>query len=175
MRRLAAMVLVLYLALTACSKKELLKKHSEADVEFVHAMMPVHEQAIHMSELAIEHANSPDTEKIAATIKSKQEEEVKTMEELLHEWGMEKGHGGEATQEMLPEEEIKELEETRGVEFDKLFLKQMIEHHHGAIKLAEEYEHEHKGENKEIEKLAAEIKRGQEHEIEEIERELVGL
>ncbi|MDQ3570620.1 MAG: DUF305 domain-containing protein, partial [Actinomycetota bacterium] len=65
------------------------------------------------------------------------------------------------------------LEEAKGVEFDKLFLEDMIEHHKGAITLAEKAEHD--GENKEVKKMAAEIKRGQEHEIEEMEKELVGL
>jgi uncharacterized protein (DUF305 family) len=59
------------------------------------------------------------------------------------------------------------------VEFDKLFLKGMVEHHKGAISMAEEAEH--KGENKEVKKLAADIKRAQEREIEEMEKELVGL
>ena len=180
MRRLAVMVAVLALALSACTSKEELKKHNEADIQFVRAMIPHHEQAIHMAELAAEHANSPDTKKIASTIKTKQEEEVKTMEKLLHDWGVkleEAGHdthGSKPTHPgMLSEEQLKELEETRGVEFDKLFLERMVQHHEGAITIAEEAEH--KGENKEVKKLAAEIVRGQEHEIEEMEKELVGV
>ncbi len=74
---------------------------------------------------------------------------------------------------MLSDQQLKELERTRGVAFDKLFLKNMIEHHEGAVHLAEEAEH--KGENKEVKKLAAEIKRGQEREITEMEEVLVGL
>ena len=176
MKRLAAMVAVLALALTACSNKEEAKKHNDADVTFVEGMIPHHEQAIHMSELADKHANSPDVKKIASTIKTKQEEEIKTMEKLVHEWGvkLKEGHGhGGAHSGLLPEHQIKELEEAKGVEFDKLFLRGMIEHHKGAITMAEEAEH--KAENKEVKKLAAEIKRGQEHEIEEMEKELVGL
>lgn len=182
MKRLVAVLAVLGLVLTACGSKEEAKKHNEADVEFVQGMIPHHEQAIHMSELAAKHANSPDVKTIASTITTKQEEELKTMETLLHEWGVKKeeagghdAHGGAKAMHpgMLPEAELKELEETRGVEFDKLFLKSMVEHHKGAITMAEEAEH--KGENKEVKKLAAEIKRGQEHEIEEMEKELVGL
>jgi len=45
--------------------------------------------------------------------------------------------------------------------------------HKGAITRAEEAEE--KGENKEVKKLAADIKRAQEREIEEMEKELVGL
>ncbi len=176
-RRLAALLALLSLVLTACSNKEEAKKHNEADITFVQGMLPHHEQAIHMAELAAKHANSPDVAKLASTIKSKQEEEIKTMEKLLHEWGAKRenehgGHGG-GHPGMLPEHQMKELEEARGVEFDKLFLRGMIEHHKGAIAMAEEAEHH--GENKEVKKLAAEIRRGQEHEIEEMERELVAL
>ncbi len=181
MKRVATMLTVVGLLLTACGSKEEAKKHNPADITFVQGMIPHHEQALEMSELAIKHAVSPDVETIASTIKTKQEEEIKTMETLLHEWGVKKeagGHdahgGGKALEPgMLSEEQIKELEEAKGVEFDKLFLKDMIEHHKGAITMAEEAEHD--GENKEVEKLAAEIKRGQEHEIEEMEKELVGL
>ena len=178
MKRLATMFAALVLVATACSSKEELKKHNEEDVTFVQEMIPHHEQAIHLTELADKHANSPDVTKIASRIKTKQEEELKTMEKLLHEWGKKKeegGHGGHtpAHSGLLSEEKLKELEEAEGVQFDKLFLRSMIEHHEGAIKLAEEAEH--KAENKEVKKLTAEIKRGQEHEIEEMERELVGL
>ena len=182
MKRLVAVLAVLGLTLTACSSKEEAKKHNEADIEFVEGMIPHHEQAIHMSELATKHANSPDVKTIASTIATKQEEEIKTMEKLVHEWGVKLepagGHGehggtGAIRPGMLSEAQLKELEHARGVEFDKLFLKGMVEHHKGAIVMAEEAEH--KGQNKEVKKLAAEIKRGQEHEIEEMEKELVGL
>ncbi len=181
MKRLVAVLAVLVLALTACASKEEAKKHNEADIEFVQGMIPHHKQALKMSELAAKHANSPDVKTIASTIKTKQEEELKTMETLLHEWGVKEeagghdAHGGSEAKSpgMLTEQQLKELEEARGVQFDKLFLKSMVEHHKGAITMAEEGEHN--GENKEVKKLAAEIKRGQEREIEEMEKELVGL
>ncbi len=182
MKRLLTVLALLGLALAACASKEEAKKHNEADIEFVQGMIPHHEQALHMSELAAKHANSPDVKTIASTITTKQEEEIKTMETLLHEWGVKPekagghdAHGGAGTMHpgMLSDSKLKELEEARGVEFDKLFLKGMVEHHKGAITMAEEAEH--KGENKEVKKLAAEIKRAQEREIEEMEKELVGL
>ena len=179
MYRLAALLAALSVVVTACSSKEEAKKHNEADLAFVQGMLPHHEQSIHMAELADKQANSPNVRTLASTIKTKQEEEIKTMEKLLHEWGAKRGdehggHGGGHGQDhLLPEHQIKELEEARGVEFDKTFLRAMIEHHKGAITMAEEAEH--KGDNKEVKKLAAEIKRGQEHEIEEMEKELVPL
>ena len=173
MKLLATVLALAALSPAVCTTKEELKKHNKEDVSFVQAMIPHHEQAIHMVELVLEHGNSPDVRKLATTIKVKQEEELKTMEHLLHEWHMKKEEHGPKHPGMLSEEKLKELEETEGVEFDKLFLELMIEHHEGAIHLAEEAEH--KGENEEVEKLAAEIKRGQEHEIEKMEMELVGL
>ncbi len=173
MKRLVAVVAVLGLALAACASKEEAKKHNEADIEFVQGMIPHHQQALKMSELAAKHANSPDVKTIASTITTKQEEEIKTMETLLHEWEVKVDMGTMQHPGMLSEAQLKKLEETEGVEFDKLFLKDMVEHHEGAITMAEEAEH--KGENKEVKKLAAEIKRGQEREIEEMEKELVGL
>lgn len=179
MKRLVSVLACLVLGLSACGSKEEAKKHNEADVEFVQGMIPHHEQAIHMSELAEKYANSPDAKRIASAITTKQEEEIKTMEKLLEEWGLEKegeghdAHGGAMNPGMLSDQQVRELEETRGVEFDKLFLKDMVQHHKGAISMAEEAEE--KAENKEVEKLASEIKRGQEHEIEEMEKALVGL
>lgn len=87
MKRLLTVLALLGLALAACASKEEAKKHNEADIEFVQGMIPHHEQALHMSELAAKHANSPDVKTIASTITTKQEEEIKTMETLLHEWG----------------------------------------------------------------------------------------
>ena len=175
MQRVRTLLVVLAIVAGACKSEEEVKKHNEEDVALVQAMIPHHEQAIHMTELADEHANSPDVKKLASTIKTKQEEEIKTMETLLHEWGQHKegGHGGAQHPGMLSEQQLKKLEETEGVAFDKLFLTNMIEHHKGAIHMAEEAEH--KGENKEVKKLAAEIVRGQEHEITDMEEMLVGL
>lgn len=173
MKRLAAVLALLALTAAACTSKEEVKKHNEEDVAFVQAMIPHAEQAIHMTELAKEHANSPDVEKLASTIKTKQEEEIKTMETLLHEWGLKKEEGHAMHPGMLSEQQLQELEHTEGVAFDKLFLNRMIEHHEGAIHMAEEAEH--KGENKEVKKLAAEIKRGRETEITDMEQMLVGL
>ena len=38
---------------------------------------------------------------------------------------------------MLTEEQLATLDKARGVEFDKLFLKDMIQHHQGAISMVE--------------------------------------
>ncbi len=178
MKRLAAVLALLAVTAAACTSKEELKKHNEADVEFVQGMIPHHEQAIHMAELADEHANSPDVKKLASTIKTKEEEHLKTMETLLHEWGVKKeeghgGHGGGQRPGMFSEQQLQELEHTEGVAFDKRYLHMMIEHDEAAIHMAEEAEHD--GENKEVKKLAAEIKRGKETEITDMEEMLVGL
>src|SRR5262249_10367568 len=39
---------------------------------------------------------------------------------------------------MLSDEQLKQLDAARGVEFDKLFLKFMIQHHQGAVSMVED-------------------------------------
>jgi len=181
MKRLVAMLAVLAIAFAACTSKEEAKKHNDADIAFVQGMIPHHRQAIRMSELAGEHASSPDVKTIASTIITKQDEELKTMDKMLEDWGAKEmgemsgmsGMSGMDHPGMLSDPQLKELEQARGVEFDKLFLKGMVQHHKGAVTMASE--EDEKGENKEAKKLASEIKRGQEREIEEMEKQLVGL
>lgn len=64
---------------------------------------------------------------------------------------------------MLSDDEIRELEKARGVEFDRLFLEGMIKHHEGAIDMAEDVAD---STNKEVAKLAKSIISTQRAEIE---------
>ena len=64
---------------------------------------------------------------------------------------------------MLSDDEIRELEKARGVEFDRLFLEGMIKHHEGAIDMAEDVAD---STNKEVAKLAKSIISTQSAEIE---------
>jgi len=66
---------------------------------------------------------------------------------------------------MLSEAEMTALENATGAEFDRLFLEGMIEHHEGAIDMAER--HQENGENAEALALLASII---ETQIAEIER-----
>lgn len=112
-----------------------------ADVAFATMMIPHHEQAIEMADLVL--AKSGIDERIATlatAIKAAQGPEIDDMTEWLTEWGypynssgMEgMDHGG-----MMSGEDMSALEAATGAEANRLFLEQMIEHHEGAIDMAE--------------------------------------
>lgn len=150
--------------------------HNEADVAFAQSMIPHHEQAIAMAQLAGERADSQEVLDLAARIEAAQQPEIEQMEAWLEEWG-EDGDGmsgmdmeddGEMQMEGgMSDEDMTSLEAATGAEFDQMFLEMMIEHHRGAISMAETEVAE--GTNGEAIQLAQTIMEDQEAEIAEME------
>ena len=105
-------------------------------------MIPHHEQAVDMAELAQEHATDAEVVDLAAQIAAAQQPEIDEMTGLLEEWGepvaME-GHEGMSMGGMATEEQMTELGAAHGADFDKLFVELMIVHHEGAVTMAEEH------------------------------------
>jgi uncharacterized protein (DUF305 family) len=120
--------------------------HNTADVTFTHGMIPHHEQAITMSDLALQQAARPQVKSLASRIKAAQAPEIEKMKGWLTSWGEPHtapsgghgGHGGGQMSGMLSDAEITQLRSASGPQFDKLFLEGMIRHHEGAIVMAEE-------------------------------------
>lgn len=104
---------------------------------FAQMMVPHHEQAIQMSELAPSRTETAEVLALAEKIKLGQEPEIELMESWLGEGhshdNSHAGHGG--MDGMLTGEEMAALEAASGLEFDKLFLEGMIKHHEGAIEM----------------------------------------
>jgi uncharacterized protein (DUF305 family) len=104
---------------------------------FVEMMVPHHEQAIQMSDLAPSRTQTPEVLAMAEKIKLGQEPEIELMEGWLGEGhshdNSHAGHGG--MDGMLTEDEMAALEAASGSDFDKLFLEGMIKHHEGAIEM----------------------------------------
>ena len=119
---------------------------SAADAMFAQMMIPHHEQAVEMSTLAETRASSPEITELAARIKSAQQPEIDQMTAWLEEWGLPvmpgmdamAEHGGHGMSGMLTEEQLADLEAASGPAFDRLFAEFMIEHHEGAIDMAED-------------------------------------
>ena len=107
---------------------------SGSDIMFAQMMIPHHQQAIEMSDLAIKISKNSDVVKLAKQIKAAQTPEITQMRNWLsaanasetmdHSMGM----GG-----MLSDAEISTLSKSTGKTFDSLFLTGMIAHHEGAI------------------------------------------
>ena len=108
------------------------------DIMFAQMMIPHHQQAVEMATMAKSRALSPEVKALAIKIKAEQAPEIAQMTGWLEdsnapmEMGHDMGMGG-----MLGDAEMQKLEESQGAAFDRLFLKGMIEHHEGAIEMAQ--------------------------------------
>lgn len=119
---------------------------SAADAMFAQMMIPHHEQAVEMSTLAETRASSPEIKELAAEIKGAQQPEIDQMTAWLEEWGMPVmsgmdamgEHGGHGMSGMLTDDQMQQLADAQGPEFDRLFAEFMILHHEGAIDMAED-------------------------------------
>lgn len=119
-------------------------KHNSADVDFAQMMIPHHKQAVEMSDmlLAKDGADSRVRD-LAQKIKDAQNPEITKMTGWLKQWGatvpdsssgmsgMDHGDG------MMSQADMDKLKQATGAEASKLFLEQMIQHHQGAITMAQ--------------------------------------
>ena len=151
---------------------------NDADVMFAHMMIPHHEQAIEMSDIALDPTvGASDVVKSLATrIKGAQDPEIATMKAFLTTW--KKGltpdssmdHSGSMSG-MLSGEDITKLSSLRGAEFDRAWMTGMIAHHEGAIEMAKEVLED--GKDTAVKALATAVATAQDSEILEM-KELLG-
>ena len=123
------------------------QRFTDADVHFMTAMIHHHAQAIEMARLAPTHGASASIEVLAARIINAQNDEIATMQAWLRDRGQPVPevhvtgthvmvHGAAHDMSMpgmLSPEQLRQLDEARGAEFDRLFLTYMIQHHRGAV------------------------------------------
>lgn len=142
---------------------------NDADVAFAQGMIPHHEQAVEMAELADGRAESPEVIDLAARIKAAQDPEIEEMRGWLEDWGQEMPDAmdHESMSGMMSDDDMMGMEGASGAAFDEMFLTMMIEHHEGAIEQAETELDE--GQNAEAEELAQTIIDAQQAEIEEMQ------
>ena len=106
---------------------------------FAEMMIPHHQQAVDMSDLALKKSTNPSILDLAKRIKDGQSAEIIQMQSWLgssESNSMMSDHSGHSMGGMLTEEEFSKLESSSGVTFDKLFLEGMIMHHEGAIDMS---------------------------------------
>lgn len=136
------------------------------DAMFVAMMIPHHEQAIEMSDLVPSRSDSQEVKDLARQIKDAQGPEIEQMSGWLREWGMTAGgmdHSGHGMDGMMSDAEMIELKGLSGAAFDTKWLEMMIEHHEGAITMAEGVRKN--GSDQRVRDLADAIIEGQEKEI----------
>ena len=109
---------------------------SGPDAMFFQMMIPHHQQAIDMSNLALKTSKNAELIALAKNIIAAQSAEITQMKQWLSDAGeftdvpdhMGHGMGG-----MLTDAEFADLAKATGTEFDKLWLQGMIGHHEGAL------------------------------------------
>lgn len=150
--------------------------HNDSDIMFAQQMIPHHEQAVDMAEVALRRATDPTVKDLANRIKGAQDPEIQQLKGMLKKWGaaaesdMEgMDHGSMSEPGMMSDQELARLEQAGGSEFDVMWTQLMIEHHQGAIEMAKAELRE--GSDAEAKALARRIVDAQEAEI----REMTGL
>jgi uncharacterized protein (DUF305 family) len=109
------------------------------DVMFAQMMIPHHSQAVELSALAEANTTNPVILDLASRIDGVQHTEIHTMEAWLAAAGssaVDHGSHGMSMPGMVGAADMAALEKARGAEFDVLFLSHMIQHHEGAIDMA---------------------------------------
>lgn len=111
------------------------------DVMFAQMMIPHHQQAVEMADLALDAkaGASDDVRTLAADIKAAQDPEIRTMQGWLTSWGAPAGEGMDhGMPGMMSETDMTSLEDASGTDFDRQWLTMMIAHHEGAITMAQD-------------------------------------
>jgi len=153
--------------------------HNDADIAFAMGMVPHHQQAIEMADMILgKDGIDPQVMSLAEKIKAAQGPEITLMKGWLDSWGspyesmgdMPGMHMGAG---MMSEEDMARLDSATGVEASKLFLEQMIEHHNGAIEMANVQTSD--GSNPDAVELAKNIIKSQTAEIDEMQAILASL
>ena len=170
------------LALTACGggSSESAAGFNDADVEFAQGTVAHHEQAIEMSESALDPTTAAGAavRDLARRISDAQDGEISTMSGWLKTWNKPvqmdttDGHDMADMEGMMSADELKQLGSATGTEFDRLWLTMMIAHHKGAISQSKTAQD--KGKHADVKALAAEIITAQQGEITEMQSLLGG-
>lgn len=164
---------------------------TQADVKFMTGMIAHHAQALVMSRLAPENGASPQVQTLASRIINAQKDEIATMQQWLRdreqpvvkydidginltitiegeEWTDYRKMRG-----VLSQQQLEALSQATGQDFDQLFLKQMIEHHAGAVFMVDNlFDKDGAAQDNESYRLASNIQVDQKTEIERMRKML---
>lgn len=164
--------------------------HTEADTRFMSSMIGHHAQAIVMSGWAPTHGADPAVRRLAERIINAQEDEIASMQRWLKSRGepvpetsaagMKMTMGGHEHMMLMPgmltEAQMRQLDQARGPEFDRLFLTFMIQHHKGAVSMVQDlFGSRGAAQDETVFKFANDVSVDQSTEIARMEKMLAGL
>jgi uncharacterized protein (DUF305 family) len=122
-----------------------------ADVDFMSHMIGHHAQALVMAGWAPSHGANPSVRILAERIINAQQDEIATMQQWLRDRGkpvpdpkaagMKMMMNGVEHEMLMPgmltQDQMNQLDQSRGPEFDRRFLTFMIQHHRGAVAMVQ--------------------------------------
>ena len=161
-----------------------------ADVNFMKGMIGHHAQALVMAGWAPSHGASPAIQTLAGRIINAQRDEIATLQSWLRDRGLPvpeatpgpvrmtmNGVEHDMTMPgMLTDAQMKELDAARGPEFDRLFLRLMIQHHQGAVTMVKElFDTAGAAQDQTVFKLASDVSADQSSEIVRMQKMLASL
>ncbi|MCY7402915.1 MAG: DUF305 domain-containing protein [Nocardioides sp.] len=149
--------------------------YTESDVAFLVQMVPHHEQALAMAELAPDRASDERVLGLASRIADVQQAEIDVYVRWLADHGLgadgrpddrageddeqdhgDDGHSGDMSMPgMASDQDLAALAAADGAQFDRLWLELMVSHHEGALDMAAE--REVTGTNIRVGELAADV------------------
>lgn len=157
---------------------------SPKDVEFMQGMIMHHGQAVEMTALIDARTDNKDLRLLGARISHSQGEEMRFMRRWLEARGQSTAMPGMDEMDMpgmdmsshhhhamlmpgmLSAEQMDALRKAKGVEFDRLFLKGMIQHHTGALTMVKElFDAPGAGQDAELFSFTTDVDSGQRAEI----------
>ncbi|MBD2041889.1 DUF305 domain-containing protein [Microcoleus sp. FACHB-672] len=148
---------------------------TQIDQKFIELMIPHHQGAVEMAEMALTKAKRPEIKKLAESIIQDQKREIQQMQDWYKQWyGKEiaasssidhSAHQGMMSMDMMGMD-MQALK--NAADFDKEFIKQMIPHHQSALMMAEMVLDT--AENAEIRNLAKSIIESQNAEIKQMQQ-----
>jgi uncharacterized protein (DUF305 family) len=164
-------------------------RFTAADVHFMSAMIGHHAQAIVMAQMAPTHGASASLQTLAGRVINGQRDEIALMQQWLRERkqpvpearpGMRMTHGGVEHEMLMPgmltEAQMKQLDQARGADFDRMFLSFMIQHHQGAVTMVKElFSSQGAALDDTVFKIASDINVDQTTEIARMQKMLVAL
>jgi uncharacterized protein (DUF305 family) len=148
--------------------------YTGADIMFLQMMIPHHQQAIDISNLAMKNSQDPELLELAKIIARDQAAEIKQMKAWLKDAGASEdmGHSMDGMGGMLNDDDLAALSAATGKEFDTLWLKGMTEHHDGAIHMTQMIED---AQNADIKAFGTKVIKDQSEQIAQMKKMLARL
>jgi uncharacterized protein (DUF305 family) len=178
-RRIAAATSAALIVLAGCSDTDSSTvaappesaNFNAADIQFLQAAIPAHEEAIAMGELAEQQTSSASVRLFGSQIVQAQTDERNAMVQLLESWGYSVDAPltvGSGVPTLTRASDLEALRASAGTAFDAQFLTAMEQHHRRVLAAAQTVETS--GESTELRPITDLIIRSQAFEIEQIEQ-----